>query len=205
MELGSIVDPASRQHLRGWRAGHQSQGVRRAADRLQQGERPTSGAGKGWGAEGGVGAEGGPRRSAPTAPGSHLPRCPRPLTTATLGPGRGAEAWRAAREEGAGPPKGSGHRPGRGASPAVTASLDAARALNAAMLRKENRVTGHGGRGRACAVARESGFASRAQRGPQRSARRRAQSPLRAGFPGAGRLRVAAPWKHCAEILVLES
>lgn len=102
-----------------------------------------------------MGAKGGPRRPAHTAPGSHLPRCPRPLTTATLGPGRGAEAWRAAREEGAGPPKGSGHRPGRGANPAVTASLDAARALNAAMLRKENRVTGHGGRGRACAVARD--------------------------------------------------
>lgn len=101
-----------------------------------------------------TGWEGGPQPSAPTAPGSHLPRCPRPLTTATLGPGRGAEAWRAAREEGAGPPKGSGHRPGRGANPGVTASLDAARALSAAMLREESRVTGHGGRGRACAVVR---------------------------------------------------
>lgn len=39
-----------------------------------------------------MGSEGGPRRSAPTAPGSHLPGARVRSTTATLGPGRGREA-----------------------------------------------------------------------------------------------------------------
>lgn len=68
-----------------------------------------------------------PRRPAPRPRG-------RALTSATLGPGRGAEPWKAARGAGAGPVSSSGRRPGAGANvEAAATSRGANRALTAAM------------------------------------------------------------------------
>lgn len=107
---------------------------------------------------------------------------PRPrggaLTSATLAPGRGAELWKVARGEGAGPLDHSGRKPGSGANVEAAASRGATRALTAAMAtggQRGRRVTGWrgparnhpaapaqssrpryesaGGRGHACAVA----------------------------------------------------
>lgn len=104
---------------------------------------------RGRGRPGGEGGQreggGGGRRGRPRARGGWegRPRRPaRPLTTATLATGRGAEAWKAARGDCAAPPNGSARRPGRGAKAAVTASLDATRARRAAILREDIGVAG---------------------------------------------------------------
>lgn len=69
------------------------------------------------------------------APRAAPPQSPRglALTSATLGLGRGAEPWRAARGEGAGLLGSSGRRPERGANVEAAASRGATRTLTAAM------------------------------------------------------------------------